>query len=217
MPHHPSQSFLSGTGSLIVKTAPASVRAVASHDASSHGLDEAPADRQAETCPGPHLIAFSGAIELVEDPSRDPLSGCRRLRPAPAGRWTAPPPRPGRGSSSAGGAYLAALSSRLKSTCSNSTGSIANHRQVGGEAELDPVMRARTLRARWSAAPRTSLRSLSAMFGSMAPDSRRVMSSRLAMKRFSRSASSCTVASRSSFESSSRFAGISFSTFPPHR
>ena len=58
---------------------------------------------------------------------------------------------------------------------------------------------ARILLARRSALPTISPRSCSAAFGTMAPDSSLVMSSRLAMKRLSRSDSSMMVASRSRF------------------
>ena len=47
---------------------------------------------------------------------------------------------------------------------------------------------------------------MSAMFGAMAPDSSLVMSRRLAMKRLSRSASSCTVAEQIALQFLVKFA-----------
>ena len=100
------------------------------------------------------------------------------------------------------GAYFAALSRRLNRTCSNSTASTSHHRQVGRELDLDPCS-PRILLARSSAVPTISPRSWGAAVGTTAPDSRRVMSRRLAMKRFRRSDSSMIVASSSALARSS--------------
>ena len=78
------------------------------------------------------------------------------------------------------------------------------HRQVGGELKRDLDDAPRILPARRSTLPTISPTSCSAVFGTMAPDSSLVMSSRLAMKRLSRSDSSITVASRSRFSASLR-------------
>src|SRR5262245_1929056 len=81
------------------------------------------------------------------------------------------------------GAYFAALSRRLNSTCSNSTASSAT---MGKSLAISTSTRcwARMRAARLSALPTISPRSCRARFGVTAPDSSLVMSSRLAMNRF---------------------------------
>ena len=69
--------------------------------------------------------------------ARGRRAGCRRLRRAPADRPTSWSRQLRMRMVVPAGAYLAALSSRLNSTCSNSTGIELEHRQVGGKLELD--------------------------------------------------------------------------------
>ena len=100
------------------------VGAVAGGDRAAHGLDEAAADREAEAGAGAHPVALLRAVELVEDlldlVGRDALALVDRSRaPAPP----AAVGRPRMRTVVPSGAYFAALSSRLKSTCSKSTGS----------------------------------------------------------------------------------------------
>ena len=120
-----------------------------------------------------------------------PPAGCPGLRPAPAADH-APviAPRAFTVISEPAGAYLPALSSRLNSTCSNSTTSSVQHRQVAAPAR--PVSGAPPGSCRRAAAPRRSRPTdpPGRCAAAAAPDSSRVMSSRLPMKRLSRSASS---------------------------
>ena len=99
------------------------------------------------------------------------------------------------------GAYFAALSRMLKIACSNSTASTSTIGRSAASCRSTWCL-ARILAARRSALPTISCRSCGAMFGVTAPDSSLVMSSRLAMKRLSRSDSSITVASSSAFSPS---------------
>ena len=63
----PAARRLSGTGSVIVNTAPEPVGAVGRRDRAVQGLDEAARDGQAQAGAGAHLVALLHAVELVED------------------------------------------------------------------------------------------------------------------------------------------------------
>ena len=182
----------------MVNTAPLPVGAVGRRDRAVHGLDEAARDREPEAGAGAHLVALLRAVELVEDA-------------APVGRRNAValvedlqrdriPVAPAldrdRG---VGRRIFGGVVEQIEQHLLEQHGVELQHRQVGGELQLDTLCCARILPARRSALPTISPRSCSAAFGTMAPDSSLVMSSRLAMKRLSRSDSSMMVASRSRF------------------
>ena len=106
-----------------------------------HGLDEAARDREAKAGAGADMIALLRAIELVEHAlelgGRNAVALVDDLRARP----DAVSARLRIEIVVSAGEYFAALSSRLNSTCSNSTASSSQHRQVGGELERDLVMR----------------------------------------------------------------------------
>ena len=168
-----------------------------------HGLDEAARDGEAEARAGAHLVALLRAVELVEDALQVVRRECRSPSSSTCSRTASASRQPRmRMVGLRAGAYLAALSSRLNSACSNSTASTITIGRSGATSTSTRWL-ARILPARSSALPTISPTSCSAAFGTTAPDSSLVMSSRLAMKRLSRSASSMMVASRSALASSS--------------
>ena len=128
-----------GTGRLMVNTAPVRSVRFAAAIVPPHGLDEAARDGEAEPRAGAHLIALLHPVELVEDAlqvvRRNAVALVQHLQPHRCPRRAST----GCGSSSAGGAYLAALSSRLNSTCSNSTASTITIGRSGRDLDLHAV------------------------------------------------------------------------------
>ena len=147
------------------------------------------------------MVALLRAIEFVEDAAPVRPAECPRLRRGFAGRRMSFSRKLLIDIVVPAGAYFAALSRRLNSTCSNSTASSSS---IGRSAasSSETLCRTRILLARRNALPTISPISCRAVFGTMAPDSSLVMSSRFAMNRLSRSDSSITVASKSRFSAS---------------
>ena len=123
----------------MVNTAPVRSVRFGGGDGAVQGLDEAARDREPQAGAGAHLVAL-----LRRDRT------CRRCAPGRSAGMPSPSSRTCRRTLSSsrqlwmrmvvsGGAYLAALSSRLNSTCSNSTASTIDHRQVGGDLDLHAV------------------------------------------------------------------------------
>ena len=106
-----------------------------------HRLDKAARDRKPKAGAGADMIALLRAIELVEHAfelrRRD--AACPRRRSA--ARLSPDPARSGSKSWCRRGAYLAALSSRLNSTCSNSTASSSSIGRSAAEFQRYLVMR----------------------------------------------------------------------------
>ena len=75
-----------GSGSVIVKTAPARSVRLRGRDRAVHGLDEAAGDREPKPGAGAHVVALLDAVELVEDVLEIVRRNARRLRRGPAGR-----------------------------------------------------------------------------------------------------------------------------------
>ncbi len=121
-----------GTGKVKVKTAPRPIRPIAGGDGAAHGLDEAAADGKAQARCRPAVGRRPARGRICRRCGRDRRRECRRLR----SRIAAPRPRPHAAAADVmsvpGGAYLAALSSRLNSTCSNSTRSSCSIGRSGG-------------------------------------------------------------------------------------
>ena len=175
------------TGKVMVNTAPGrSVRLAAS--IVPQGLDEAAGDREPQArCRRAPASPF-GPVELLEDVLQ--VGGMPSPSSAPEHDGVVVAPaleRDGR----AGGAYLAALSSRLNSTCSNRT---ASRSSIGRSAARSTSTGARASTGRRAAARADDLADRSPA-GVRHDRARleRVMSSRLAMNRLSRSASSWMV------------------------
>jgi hypothetical protein len=94
-------------------------------------------------------------------------AGCRRLRRALRGARAAVARARARDFRS-GGAYFAALSSRLNSTCSRQHRVELQHRQIGARSILTTCDEPSTLAARRNALPITSARSVASVGGDRA-------------------------------------------------
>ena len=119
----------------------AAVGAVGGDDGAVHGFDEAARDRKPEPGAGADLVGLLRAIELVEDVLEIGGRNAAALVEHAAGR-----PRRARASSGCGWWFPAArisrhCPSRLNSTCSNSTASSFEHRQIGREFQFDLMAR----------------------------------------------------------------------------
>ena len=128
-----------GTGSVMVKTAPLRVAAVVGDDRAAHGLDEAAADGKAEAGAGALPVGGLHAIEFVEDAFEIVRRNAVAFVAASQAAHDRPRAAPASWMSVPAGAYFAALSSRLNSTCSNSTGSSFSMRQIRRKIEFDLV------------------------------------------------------------------------------
>ena len=118
----PAARRLCGTGRVMVNTAPGRSDAVRRIDRAAHRLDEAAGDGKPETGAGPNLIALlrrdgtcRNALELLRRNAAALVDDLQLDRVPVLPAFDA--------DVVSGGAYLAALSRRLNSTCSNSTGS----------------------------------------------------------------------------------------------
>ena len=179
-----------GTGSVIVKTAPGAVGAVGGGDRAAHRFDEAAADGKAKAGAGPNLIAFLRRGRT-----------CRRCAPdLPAGM---PPPssmtcslttsssrQPRDAHGRAGRRIFRGVVEEVEQHLLEQHGIELEHRQVGREIDLDAMLRQDLARRAQGRCRRSRRHRAGAVFGLIAPDSSLVMSSRLAMKRLSRSDSS---------------------------
>ena len=188
-----------GTGRRDGEHGARAVEPVGGRDRAVHGLDEAARDRKAEARAGAHVIALLRAVELVEDAlevvRRNAVAfvedlQVRRNRRRASSRMRIV---------GAGGRIFRRVVEEVEQHLLEQHRIELEHRQVRRQARARRDGRARILLARRSALPTISRRSCGAAFGATAPDSSLVMSSRLAMKRLSRSDSSMMVASSSAF------------------
>ena len=129
-----------------------SIAAVRRSNRPVHGFHEAARNRKPKSGARPHLIALLRAVELVKDVLQFRRPECRRPRPGSA-RQTEPLSRqlsmrivvPV-------GAYFAALSSKIEQDLLEKDRIQLEHGQIGGELELDVVVRQNLARAAQRAA-----------------------------------------------------------------
>ena len=169
----------------------ASVGPVAGGDRAAHRLDEAAADRQPEPGAGAHAVAFPRAVELAEHPLQILRRRCPAPRPGPA----ASPrrrrrPTPGSRIGDSGVGIFGGIVEQVEQHLLEQDRVDPHHRQVGRQIDLDLCAGEDLPGPRRAPCRRCRRRSRQPKFGSIAPDSILVMSSRLAMKRLSRSDSS---------------------------
>ena len=120
-----------------VKTAPWPSAAIGGDDGAAHRFHEAAGDGKAQGRCRRVSCRWPAPGRICRTPARDLLPAGRRPRPATAIRDHAAFAR-ARAMVTAvpGGAYLAALSSRLNSTCSNSTGSSRSSGRPGSSSSV---------------------------------------------------------------------------------
>ena len=188
---HPAGRHSAGTGRRMVKTAPGrSVRLPAEIVPPIASTKPRQIARPSPV-PAPDLVALADAVELVEDALEVRRRNARCPRPSPAARRCHRRPSPAaRIESMSGRRVFRGIVEQVEQHLLEQHRVESSIGRSAGKIDLDLVI-GEDLARRGAARCRRSRRHRAApQFGSMAPDSSRVMSSRLAMKRLSRSASS---------------------------
>ena len=176
----------------IVNTAPETVAPVARDDPSAERLDKTAADRETETGAGTPAVLSLDTIEFVEDALEiggrysGPLIDDLDLDELPVALCADIDAAAGRG-------IFRGIIEQIEQH-------LLEQDRIQRAASASPARyrprpgaRPRTFPARCNAEPTISATSINSSFNSIAPDSSRVMSRRLATNRFKRSASSCKV------------------------